>query len=234
MALSLDLGALLHNLRVSVQQSVNRQHWGVTAPKVCARISAVTPPPVALIGYARCSTVGQDLTAQLAALAAAGVAADRIFSEKISGAAPLVERKQLQAALAALQSGDVLIVAKLDRLGRSMEDCVSRVAELLDRGCHVLTLDGRVDTKSLGRMAKLVCGLLAAAAEIERDLILERTWEGRVRALAAGVRFGRKRSYRPEQAAHVRELVGQGIPHRKAAAMAGLSATTVRRILQEA
>ena len=107
------------------------------------------------------------------------------------------------------------------------------IAELLDRGIHVRTLDGRVDTKALGKMAKLVVGILASAAEIERELILERTEEGRVRALAAGVKFGRKRSYRSEQAEHVRELVGQGFPHRKVAAMAGLSATTVRRILQE-
>lgn len=189
---------------------------------------------MALIGYARCSTIGQDLACQLAALTAAGVPADRQFGEKISGAAPLADRKQLQAALAALEPGDVLVVGKLDRIGRSMEDCVSRVAELLDRGCHVLTLDGRVDTLGLGKMAKLVVGILAAAAEIERDLILERTEEGRQRALAAGVKFGRKRTYRPEQAAHVRELVAEGIPHRKVATMTGLSATTVRRILAEA
>lgn len=188
---------------------------------------------MALIGYARCSTVGQDLACQLAALEAAGVPADRQFREKISGAAPLADRLELQRALAALQPGDVLVVSKLDRIGRSMEDCVSRVAELLDRGCHVRTLDGRVDTKGLGKMAKLVIGILAAAAEIERDLILERTEEGRQRALAAGVKFGRKRTYRPEQAAHVRRLVAEGTPHRKVAAMVGLSATTVRRILQE-
>ena len=57
----------------------------------------------------------------------------------------------------------------LDRLGRSMEDCVARVAGLLDDGIHVRTLDGRVDTKGLGKMAKLVVGILAAAAEIERE-----------------------------------------------------------------
>jgi len=187
---------------------------------------------MALIGYGRCSTVGQDLGAQLDALTAAGVPADCVFSEKVSGAAPLVERKQLQLALAALEPGDVLVVSKLDRIGRSMEDCVSRVAELLDRGIHVRTLDGRVDTAALGKMAKLVVGILASAAEIERELILERTEEGRVRALAAGVKFGRKRSYRAEQAEHVKELVSQGIPHRKVAAMAGLSATTVRRIIE--
>jgi DNA invertase Pin-like site-specific DNA recombinase len=188
---------------------------------------------MALIGYARCSTVGQDLACQLAALTAAGVPADQQFREKISGAAPLEDRKQLQQALAALQPGDVLVVAKLDRIGRSMEDCVSRVAELLDRGCHVRTLDGRVDTAGLGKMAKLVIGILAAAAEIERELILERTEEGRLRALAAGVKFGRKRGYKPAQAEHVRKLAADGTPHRKVAAMVGLSATTVRRILAE-
>ena len=188
---------------------------------------------MALIGYARCSTVSQDLACQLAALTAAGVPEDQQFREKISGAAPLADRKQLQQALAALQPGDVLVVAKLDRIGRSMEDCVSRVAELLDRGCHVRTLDGRVDTAGLGKMAKLVIGILAAAAEIERELILERTEEGRLRALAAGVKFGRKRGYKPEQAEHVRKLAADGTPHRKVAAMVGLSATTVRRILAE-
>ncbi len=189
---------------------------------------------MALIGYARCSTVQQDTAAQLDALASAGVPSNRIYSEHISGAAPFSDRVKLKAALAALGPGDVLVVPKLDRIGRSMEDCVSRVAELLDRGCHVRTLDGRVDTLGLGKMAKLVVGILAAAAEIERELILERTEEGRLRALAAGVKFGRKHSYKPAQAEHVKELAAQGLPHRKVAAMVGLSATTVRRILQEA
>lgn len=189
---------------------------------------------MALIGYARCSTVGQDLTAQLDALAAAGVPTDQTFSEKVSGAAPLADRQQLRAALAALQPGDVLVVGKLDRIGRSMEDCVSRVAELLDQGIHVRTLDGRVDTLALGKMAKLVVGILAAAAEIERSLILERTEEGRVRALSTGVKFGRKRSYTAAQADHVMALVSNGMTHRKAAAATGLSATTVRRIIDAA
>jgi putative DNA-invertase from lambdoid prophage Rac len=184
------------------------------------------------IGYARVSTVGQDHASQIEALNAAGV--DVLFSEKISGAAPFAERLQLQATLAALEPGEVLVLTKLDRLGRTMEEAVSRVAELLDRGCHVRTLDNRVDTLGLGKMAKLVVGILAAAAEIERDLILERTEEGRLRALAAGVKFGRKHSYKPAQAEHVKELAAQGHPHRKVAGMVGLSATTVRRILQEA
>lgn len=188
---------------------------------------------MALIGYARCSTTHQDTQTQIDALLAAGVPADCLFSEHISGAAPFGDRLQLQAAIAACQPGDVLTLAKLDRLGRSMQDCVSRAAELLEAGIHIKTLDGRVDTLALGKMAKLVIGILAAAAEIERDLILERTEEGRQRALAAGVKFGRKRGWTHEQAAHVQELVASGLSHRQVAAKTGLSASTVRRMLQE-
>lgn len=185
-----------------------------------------------LIGYARCSTTKQDTQAQLDALASAGVAPGDLYSENISGAAPFAERKQLQAAINACKPGDVLLIAKLDRLGRTMQDCVSRAAELLEGDIHIKTLDGRVDTLALGKMAKLVIGILAAAAEIERDLILERTEEGRQRALGAGVKFGRKRSWRREQADHVHELSDQGLSLRQIAAKVGLSSSTVRRILQ--
>lgn len=184
---------------------------------------------MAQIGYARCSTTKQDTAAQLDGLKAAGV--DQLFSEYISGAAPFADRVQLQAAIAACQEGDVLVIGKLDRLGRTMEDCVSRVAELLDAGIHVRTLDGRVDTLALGKMAKLVVGILAAAAEIERELILERTSEGRERAMVAGVKFGPKRKWSDEEAELVRLLRSQGQSYGQIAKSTGKSITTVRRIL---
>ena len=184
---------------------------------------------MAVIGYARCSTTKQDAAAQREALTAAGV--DQLFSEHISGAAPFAERLELNNAIAACAPGDVLLVAKLDRLGRTMEDCVSRVAELLDTGIHVKTLDGRVDTKGLGKMAKLVVGILAAAAEIERELILERTAEGRERALAAGVKFGPKRKYSDGQANHVRELRAAGKTLGEIVTATGITKSTVRRII---
>ena len=184
---------------------------------------------MATVGYARCSTTKQDAAAQKDALTAAGV--DQLFSENISGAAPFAERMELQKAIAACSAGDVLLVAKLDRLGRTMEDCVSRVAELLDDGIHVRTLDGRVDTKGLGKMAKLVVGILAAAAEIERELILERTAEGRERALAAGVKFGPKRKYTDGQANHVRELRAAGKTLGEIVTATGIAKSTVRRII---
>jgi putative DNA-invertase from lambdoid prophage Rac len=184
---------------------------------------------MATVAYARCSTTKQDTTAQIDALQGAGC--DQLFSEYISGAAPFSERLQLQAAIAACQPGDVLLVAKLDRLGRTMEDCISRVAELLDRDIHVRTLDGRVDTKGLGRMAKLVCGILAAAAEIERELILERTTEGRMRAKAKGTHMGRPIRYSPEQADLVRTLRSQGQSYGQIAKASGFTTSRVRRIL---
>ena len=184
---------------------------------------------MASIGYARCSTVQQDLDLQLSALKAANV--DQLFSEHISGAAPYSERVQLQAAIGACTEGDVLVVPKLDRLGRTMEDCVSRVAELLDAGIHVRTLDGRVDTEGLGKMAKLVVGILAAAAEIERELIRERTDEGIKRARTNGVPFGPKKKYTEDQAEHVRDLRSQGKSYGAISKASGITVSTVRRIL---
>lgn len=186
---------------------------------------------MAEIGYCRVSTGHQDTANQIAALIAAGVAPENVHAETVSGAAPFAERLALQAAIAACQPGDVLVVPKLDRLGRTMEDCVSRVAELLDREIHVRTLDGRVDTKGLGKMAKLVCGILAAAAEIERELILERTTEGRQRARERGVSFGRKRTWNASQAAHIKALREQGYSYGQLKAATGRSIGTVRRIL---
>lgn len=187
---------------------------------------------MALIGYARCSTTKQDTAAQLDALA--GANCDQLFSEHISGAAPYDQRTELQAAIAACSAGDVLVVAKLDRLGRSMEDCVARVAGLLDADINVLTLDGRVDTKGLGKMAKLVVGILAAAAEIERDLILERTDEGRERAMAAGVKFGRKRTWTPELAATVKQFRADRKSYGEISKSLNISIGKVRRILDAA
>ena len=184
---------------------------------------------MAQVGYARCSSTQQDLELQLDGLRAA--LCEQVFSEHISGGAPFAERLELQRAIDACKPGDVLVVPKLDRLGRTMEDCVTRVAELLDRSIHIRTLDGRVDTKGLGKLAKPVVGILAAAAEVERALIMERTLEGVQSARSKGVPFGPKRKYTNEQAAHVRDLRGQGKSYGAISKATGLSVGTVRRIL---
>ena len=200
---------------------------------MCTTINSLTEIQMTnLIGYARVSTVGQDHASQIDGLKAAGCI--EIYSEKISGAAPYEERLELQAALAALTEGDVLIVSKLDRIGRTLAEVITRVTELLERGVNIKSLDGRVDTQALGKMAPLVISMLAACADIERQFILERTNEGRERAMTAGVKFGRKRSYSSDQSALVVRLIGEGQSQRQVAKATGLSATTVRRVLAAA
>jgi len=140
-----------------------------------------------IVGYARVSTDGQSLQAQQSALEAAG--AERIFAEKISGT--VTDRKALARAIASLSVGDVLLVTRLDRLARSTRDLLNVLATVSDRGAGFRSLaDAMIDTTSAH--GKLIIAVLGALAEFERSMILARTGEGRRRAQARGVRFGRK------------------------------------------
>jgi DNA invertase Pin-like site-specific DNA recombinase len=142
---------------------------------------------MAVIGYARVSTEGQQLTGQLAALKAAG--ADPIYREKISGAR--ANRPQLARLMASLRAGDIVTVTKLDRLGRSTRELLDLIDRISKAGASFRSLgDPLWDTSSA--QGRLLSTLLAGIAEFERELIRERTGEGRKRAMAAGVKFGRK------------------------------------------
>jgi DNA invertase Pin-like site-specific DNA recombinase len=151
---------------------------------------------MATLGYCRVSTDGQSLDAQQAALKAAG--ADRLFSEKISGARS--DRKELARAIAALAPGDVLLVTRLDRLARSTRDLLNVLASVSDKGAGFRSLaDPMIDTTS--PHGKLILAVLGALAEFERSMILARTSEGRKRAQARGVKFGRRPKLTPHQVA---------------------------------
>src|SRR6478735_5978689 len=140
-----------------------------------------------LIGYARVSTDGQSLEAQQASLKANG--AERIFSEKISGA--ITDRKALAKALAGLETGDVLLVTRLDRLARSTRDLLNILDQVSGAGAKFKSLaDAWADTSTMH--GELMVTILAGLATFERHLIRARTDEGRRRAQARGVRFGRK------------------------------------------
>jgi DNA invertase Pin-like site-specific DNA recombinase len=140
-----------------------------------------------IYGYARVSTDGQSLESQIAALTAAGC--EKTYSEKQSGAK--TNRAALARVLAALGTGDVLIVTRLDRLARSTRDLLNVLATIAERGAGFRSLaDPWADTTT--PHGRLMLTVLGGLAEFERSLILARTGEGRTRAMARGVRFGRK------------------------------------------
>ena len=143
---------------------------------------------MAVVGYARVSTQDQNLSGQLEALKAAGTAT--IYREKVSGVR--ADRPQLAKLMAGLKPGDVVVVTKLDRLGRSTRELLDLIERISKAGASFRSLgDPLWDTSS--SQGKLLSTLLAAIAEFERDLIRERTGDGRKRAMANGVKFGRKR-----------------------------------------
>jgi DNA invertase Pin-like site-specific DNA recombinase len=142
---------------------------------------------MAIFGYARVSTRDQHLTGQIEALTAAG--ATTIFKEKISGAG--ADRPQLAKLMASLKAGDLVLVTKLDRLGRSTRELLDLIEQISEAKAAFRSLgDALFDTTS--SQGRLLLGVLAVIASFERDLIRERTGDGRKRALAKGVKFGRK------------------------------------------
>src|ERR1700756_2919887 len=142
---------------------------------------------MAVYGYARVSTQDQHLTGQLEALKEAGAATS--YREKVSGAR--ANRPQLAKLMACLKEGDVVLVSKLDRLGRSTRELLDLIERISQAGAAFRSLgDPLWDTSS--SQGRLLSTLLAAIAEFERDLIRERTGDGRKRAMAKGIKFGRK------------------------------------------
>jgi DNA invertase Pin-like site-specific DNA recombinase len=146
-----------------------------------------------LIGYARVSKAdgSQSLDLQSDALIAAGVGADRIYEDHASGAHDT--RPGLKACLQSMREGDVLVVWKLDRLGRSLPHLVNMVRDLSDRGIGLRVLTGQgaeIDTTTVA--GRMIFGIFATLAEFERDLIRERTMAGLAAARARGRKGGRK------------------------------------------
>jgi DNA invertase Pin-like site-specific DNA recombinase len=147
-------------------------------------------------GYARVSTDGQTLAAQDAQLHAAGCA--KVYGEKVSGAQ--TERAELAKLLKRLEAGDVLMVTRLDRLARSTRDLLNILDTIAKAGAGFKSLaDTWADTTT--PHGRLMLTVLGGLAEFERELIRARTGEGRKRAQARGVRFGRK----PKLTAHQRQ-----------------------------
>ena len=178
-----------------------------------------------IIGYARVSTDGQTLDAQQASLKAAG--AERIFAEKVSGT--VTDRKALAKAIAALNAGDVLLVTRLDRLARSTRDLLNVLATISEKGAGFRSIaDPMLDTTS--PHGKLILAVLGALAEFERSMILARTADGRARAQARGVRFGRKPKLSQFQIAEALRRRADGEPLADIGRSYGVSHSTISRL----
>jgi DNA invertase Pin-like site-specific DNA recombinase len=159
-------------------------------------------------GYARVSTKDQDLAIQIEQLTAAGCTTAFTFPEKMSGA--VRERPQLDRLLKKLLPGDVLIVARLDRLARSTRDLLNIVHDVHSAGAQFKALDNpALDTTSIH--GKLLFDILGALAEFERKLICARTTAGIEKARRNKVKFGRKRRLSDEQKQLAAELHAQGV-----------------------
>lgn len=143
-----------------------------------------------LIGYARVSTQEQELQLQIDALEKAGCIKSQIFVDKISGAK--IERPGLDQCLAKLETGDTLIVWRLDRLGRSMHHLVSLIEDLRAKGIGFKSIcDGAIDTTTAS--GELIFNIFSSLAQFERRLIQERTRAGLAAARARGRKGGRRR-----------------------------------------
>jgi DNA invertase Pin-like site-specific DNA recombinase len=179
-----------------------------------------------LFGYARVSTRDQDLAAQDAELRAAGCA--KVFKEKVSGAK--TDRPELAKVIGRLESGDVLVVTRLDRLARSTRDLLNVIAAITDRGAGFKSLkDAWADTTSAH--GRLMLTVLGGLAEFERELIRARTGEGRKRAKERGVRFGRPRKMTPHQRQEALQRLAAGETQADVARTYNVDATTIGRLL---
>src|SRR5438128_158884 len=169
-------------------------------------------------GYARVSTNGQDLAAQVAELMAAGAA--KVFKEKVSGAK--TDRAELAKLIRRLEPGDVLIVTRLDRLARSTRDLLNVLATVGEHEAGFRSLrDAWADTTT--PHGRLMLTVLGGLAEFERELIRARTGDGRARAKARGVRFGR-----PSKPTNVRKRSGGSLRARHRLMLRGPTTSTPR------
>ena len=184
------------------------------------------------IGYWRTSTTEQSEERQVVSLKESGCEERFIFGDKITGTSNYGDRPELSKCLLMLREGDTLIIHELDRLGRSMVEMLVQVNNLIERGVHIKTLDGRLSTKDMPEeLVKLIVGVMGYAAEMELKNIKKRTAEGRVVALNKGVKFGRKRAYTQGQEAQVIDLRTEGNGYGSIATSMGMSVGKVRRIL---
>jgi len=181
--------------------------------------------------YVRVSTAGQTTENQIQEIEAAGfvVSARRVVSETVSGSSAIEQRPGFMQLLDKLEQDDMLIVTKLDRLGRNAIDVATTVARLADMGVrvHCLALGGVDLTSPAGRMTM---GVINSVAQFERDLLIERTQSGLKRAKAGGAVLGRPATLDEGQREAVRTELAAGVSVSALARQLGTSRQTIMRV----
>ncbi|MCY5399624.1 recombinase family protein [Salmonella enterica subsp. enterica serovar Typhimurium] len=175
------------------------------------------------IGYIRVSTIDQNIDLQRNALTSANC--DRIFEDRISG--KIANRPGLKRALKYVNKGDTLVVWKLDRLGRSVKNLVALISELHERGAHFHSLTDSIDTSSA--MGRFFFHVMSALAEMERELIVERTLAGLAAARAQGRLGGRPRAINKHEQEQISRLLEKGHPRQQLAIIFGIGVSTLYR-----
>jgi DNA invertase Pin-like site-specific DNA recombinase len=182
---------------------------------------------MALLGYARVSTSDQSLDRQTDELKSAG--AEMIYAEVGSGKKG-ADRPRWEELLRSLRKGDTLMVTELSRLGRSTSQLSALADDLRDRGIALRILNLGIDTGTPA--GKLVYSIIAAVAEMERDLLIERTMSGLAASRARGRKGGRKREFSPAAVRKAQEQYDKGdISVTEIARVAGVSRQTLYRYL---
>lgn len=183
-----------------------------------------------IFAYCRVSTGDQTTDNQVREIEAAGfrIEPKRVVTETVSGSTPAMEREGFARLLDRLEEGDVLIVTKLDRLGRNAMDVRATVERLASDGVrvHCLALGGVDLTSPAGKMTM---GVINAVAEFERDLLIERTQSGLARAKSEGKRLGRPPALSPGQQEAIRARRAQGVSLGVLAKEYGVSRAAIQR-----
>lgn len=195
------------------------------------------PVPNALsIGYARVSTDDQRLELQTDALTKGGVEPGRIYTDKASGAT--LDRPGFLACFKALRAGDTLVIWKLDRLGRNLSQLLQTAERLAAKGVRLRVLTEAIDTST--PMGRFMFGVMGAFAQLEREMIQERTLAGLAAARERGRVGGRKSLLTPDLVERAQRMIadeaegGEGLSVSAAASALKIGKTTLYRALQEA
>lgn len=208
-----------------VDPAVNPAELGPPEPTV------VSSPTGIRFGYARVSTRDQNLDRQTDALRAAGVLDKHIFIDRLSGGMKVSERPAQTEMMRHLRAGDSVVIMSLDRAGRRAADLLTWIDEIHEAGASLIITDLGVDSRS--PVGKLIIGVLASLAEVERDLIRARVRSGLEAARRQGRVGGRPPALTEEQKDAALSLVASGKTPKQVAIVMGCSDRTIRRLIAE-